>query len=179
MRINGFLKNTRIVFLVFFLLLLSASCEWRNAMKMAERMKQQSISLPYDQGGDVSFGENDYKLVVYIDSLECSSCFVQHLFLYDNLYKSLASRCDLVMILFPSANELSKVRHMLSLENHSYPIIVDETGCFERLNPGLPSDIRFHSFLLGKDNRPLVIGDPVKYPSILRLIRKTIYNETN
>ena len=91
---------------------------------------------------------------------------------------SLPPQCELVMILSPSANELSVVRHVISLEHHSYPIIVDETGFFERLNPGLPSDNRFHSFL-DKDNKPLIIGDPVNYPSVLRLIRKTIYNETN
>lgn len=180
MPIKGYLKNTRIIFfLVFFLSLLSPSCEWRNAVKMMERMKQKTISIPYERADNGPLGEKDYKLVVYVDSLECTSCFVQHLFLYDNLNISLPPQCELVMILSPSANELSVVRHVISLEHHSYPIIVDETGFFERLNPDLPSDNRFHSFLLDKDNKPLIIGDPVNYPSVLRLIRKTIYNETN
>ena len=66
------------------------------------------------------------------------------------------------------------VTHLLSLHQYTFTVLLDENHLFERENPGLPGDARYHAFLLDKYNRPLVVGNPIVYPALLKIIEKQL-----
>jgi hypothetical protein len=40
-------------------------------------------------------------------------------------------------------------------------VFYDPDGSFERLNPHLPANEQFHTFLLNEDNKVILVGNPV------------------
>jgi len=47
-------------------------------------------------------------------------------------------------------------------------------GSFERLNPHLPKDERFHTFLLDENNKVILVGYPVNNPKLKELYLKEL-----
>lgn len=165
-------RRNYFVLLVFFgFVVLLQSCEKWGICRKVEMLKRQVIHIPSEAFNTLSNDTKEYKLLVYVDSCECSSCFVEHIFLYRNVYAQIADQCDMLVVLSPSEKDRARTRHLLSIQRLPFPVWIDVKESFMKENPELPSDSRFHSFLLDKQNRPVVIGDPVKYPPILELIK--------
>jgi len=51
---------------------------------------------------------------------------------------------------------------------------IDDRHLFPAANPGIPTDIRFHVFLLDKNNRVTLIGSPLHNESLWNLYKQTI-----
>lgn len=66
---------------------------------------------------------------------------------------------------------------MLKRENFNAPVWIDRMNAFYNLNH-FPSDERFQTFLLDKDNRVLAVGNPIHNPKIKELYLKIIWGET-
>lgn len=62
----------------------------------------------------------------------------------------------------------------LELFGPSYPALIDENGLFPAANPHIPADSRFHTFLLDKNGKVILIGDPVNNPPLWELYKSTI-----
>lgn len=55
-----------------------------------------------------------------------------------------------------------------------HPVYLDTAGLFERSNPGLPTNPVFHTFLLDKENRVVLVGSPIGNPKMWELYKSTI-----
>ena len=60
--------------------------------------------------------------------------------------------------------------------NYPYALYVDIDGSFEKANPGLPDDKRFHSFLLDRDGHPVFIGNPAASEQLWMLFKEVLAN---
>lgn len=163
-------------FFVFFLLF---GCQSTDKNRVAGLMKEwegREILFPKDmhmvQVGDSLRNarfEGNYKIIVYVDTNGCFSCKL-HLMEWDDFITEL----DTVPALFYFAPRSTKEVKAILKENLFYrPVCIDEKDSLHILNR-FPKDIRFHTFLLDRDNRVKAIGNPITNPKIKELYLKVI-----
>lgn len=114
-------------------------------------------------------------LITFIDENECSDCRLSHLFEYDGLFQlSYDSNAFQFLIIFsPSENEKESVLEKLFESNYTFPILFDSYAEFKTLNH-IPSDLRFHTFLIDKDKHPIMVGSPLINKRVEALFFKLI-----
>ena len=117
-------------------------------------------------------------MVVYYDSTVCNMCQISHLYDQVQLYElmSFSKDCEIVTIFSPVQEEYDIVMAELMRIDFPYPIYLDFNKSFEKANPGLPDDKRFHSFLLDRDGHPVFIGNPTANEQLWVLFREVLAN---
>lgn len=102
------------------------------------------------------------KLIVYIDSTECSTCQISHFWEYQDVF-DLSSQTGLfdVMILMWDTNfESIPIERYLCDQNLAIPVYVDKSRRFLSDNPVIPDDARMHCLLVDGTGRPKFVGNP-------------------
>ena len=157
-----------ILALIVFILACS-SCDSMRTRRMSRCAITFPDSLEFVVGGmaGVRHWENvsqTYRQVILVDSFECSFCRVQKLQRYRDLFKEAVeeSKFDLVVILSPKREDASSLREFLLAHDFTLPVYLDPDHLFLDMNPCIPSDARFHSFLLDSSGHPVYVGDPLK-----------------
>lgn len=121
----------------------------------------------------------DYKIFVYIDSVGCSSCKLQ-LPEWKNFITQLDSITDkdiqFIFILHPK--EIREIKIQAKLNKFNYPLYFDKNNDFDKLNK-FPSDISLQTFLLDKNNKVILLGNPVQNPKMKELYINKILNKKN
>ena len=153
--------------------------EKKEVLELVKEWNGKEILFPTESfttvlGKDTFMMEEnpEYKVVVYTDSVGCTSCKLQlHRWMelmheVDSLAKGRVS--FLFYFYSERKNESNDIFHRF---NFVYPVYWDEKNEFYRLNR-FPSDITFQTFLLDKNNKIIAIGNPVHNPKI-----KDLYNE--
>ncbi len=149
--------------------------EWNG-----KEIKFPSRSVFTIQGKDtveVEFGNADYKVVTYIDSVGCTSCKLQL-----PRWKKLVEEVDSLtggsvpFLFYFHPKDMKELRYYTRRDDFTYPVCFDEKDELNRLNR-FPSDMIFQTFLLDKDNRVVAMGNPVLNPKIKDLYLGIIKGE--
>ena len=115
---------------------------------------------------DFPFRDAEYKVVSYVDSIGCVSCKLQlanwAAFIHE--VDSLTNR-SVPFILCMDMPDVGEMRRIVKKFDFQYPVFLDEMGTFYALNH-FPVDMSFQTFLLDKDNKVVVIGNPIHNPLI-------------
>ena len=64
--------------------------------------------------------------------------------------------------------DMKEMRYLLRRDSFTYPVCIDGKDELNRLNK-FPADMAFQTFLLDKDNKVVVIGNPVHNPKVKEL----------
>ena len=126
---------------------------------------------------DFEFGNADYKLVTYIDSVGCTSCKLQL-----TRWKKLVAEVDSLtngnvpFLFYFHPKDMKELRYLTRRDNFTHPVCFDEKDELNRLNR-FPSDMTFQTFLLDKDNKVVAMGNPVLNPKIKDLYLGVIKGE--
>ena len=124
------------------------------------------------QGKDtvnVEFGNADYKVVTYIDSVGCTSCKLQL-----PQWKKLVAEVDsltggsIPFLFYFHPKDRKELRYLTRRDDFTYPVCFDEQDELNRLNQ-FPTDMTFQTFLLDKDNKVIAMGNPVHNPKVKEL----------
>lgn len=123
---------------------------------------------------DYPFQEAQNKVLIYIDSVGCTSCKLQlsrwkELMMYTD---SLTNEAVSYVFIFQSSN-IEEVASIIKTSHFDHPVYLDRNADFFKLNT-LPDNSIFHTFLLDKNNKVLVIGNPIINPTIKDLYIKEI-----
>ena len=115
------------------------------------------------------------KVLLYADSSGCVNCKLK---LYNwkpfiSEVTNIVSNNGIVFCFIFQPKTMAQIERMLKDNGFSYPVCIDRTDEFNRLNH-LPTDERFHCFLLDENNRVILIGNPVQNPKIKDLYIRTI-----
>lgn len=118
---------------------------------------------------DFEFGNADYKVVTYIDSVGCTSCKLQ-LPRWKELVKEVDSLTggSVPFLFYFHPKDMKELRYLTRRDGFEYPVCFDGKDELNRLNR-FPADITFQTFLLDKDNKVVAIGNPVLNPKIREL----------
>ena len=174
--------------LVILLVMLFISCSNRGTLKEELKVLQsKSIIIPTDAKMTVfgrdsiipSFMGSELKLIVYSDSIVCSPCAIEYMYLWEDFFEYAEghnNRLKYYFIFTPKKNDDYSVRFALKKSKFYYPVILDSKGEFAKLNPHLPKNKVLHTFLLDKDNNVVLVGSPLNNPKIETLFKTTVDN---
>ena len=163
-------------------LILLPSCARQELKREMKRFMASEIVLPAEmeksQGGTfVPVRREELsgpKMIVFIDSTECSSCRLSKLMVYDSVERLSREGGNFRFVVLISAkkSESAKVRDLLLHSEISFPVYLDTEHDFRRLNPSIPDDVRFHSFFLDGSGHPVFIGNPAGSARMMSLLEK-------
>lgn len=163
----------------FVSMMISFSCNSRlNKEKEIEnlimRWEGRTIQFPKSSvfsifGRDTilsNYLDSDYKVVIYADNLGCINCKLKL-----SAWKKMISEfnkisdCKISFLFYLYPNYKEEIIDILKQNNFNYPVCLDLDNTFYKLN-NLPSDEKFHVFLLNKADNVLLIGNPVNNSKI-------------
>ena len=118
---------------------------------------------------DFEFGNADYKVVTYVDSMGCTSCKLQ-LPRWKKLVAEVDSLTDgrVPFLFYFHPKDMKELRYLTRRDDFTYPVCFDEKDELNRLNQ-FPTDMTFQTFLLDKDNKVVAMGNPVLNPKVKEL----------
>ena len=117
---------------------------------------------------------SDYKVLVFVDSIGCKSCKLQLSRWKEFIrYTDSISQKNIPFLFFFQFDDQWEIHSLLIRENFDKPICLDRSDSLNQLNH-FPKDIRFQVFLLDKNNKVVVIGNPVHNPNVKELYLEEI-----
>ena len=169
----------------YLLILLLYSCSNNKLITEVNQFIGQQIIMSQDwdviwQGRDTVFTdvmEVPIKMVVWYDSVVCASCEVNKLFSWKEIIvsaDSLAQWFSIIYLFTPKIKDLSFVKATLKSNLFDYPVFIDKNATFVKQNPKIPQNMQLHTFLLDKDNKVVVVGNPLHNPALWKLYKKII-----
>lgn len=176
--------------LTFFMILCLAttglaSCRKFETRRMLRKMMGSTVVLPEKvlcvQNGEVFPMPEELrskpKLIVFVDSTECSTCRIDNFIRYGSLFdKSRETGLFSIMLLLTvKSAKYHDIEKHLVLSKFPYPIYLDIENCFRKDNPFIPDNTSMHALSVDSNNRVLLIGDPIYNESIMEMFQH-IYN---
>lgn len=176
--------NKYAIIFIFFLFL-SISCKEPDKERLTQLVSEwqgKEILFPKNPVFTVFSGDTvDYqispsghKVLVYVDSLGCTSCKLQL-----DRWKQLISYTDSVtngtvpFLFFFHAKDYREIRYLLKRDGFDYPVCFDKGDSLNKLNQ-FPSEMTFQTFLLNGKNEVEVIGNPIHNLAVKELYLKQI-----
>ena len=176
-------KNGKALFLIVFFFI--AACRPNDKLQQLKAevvaFERQQIVIPSGlvcvKSGQVlsEWGLEDIPhFVYYFDSTECVGCRLQHVINLSPLFQedSYGEKYDVIPIFAPKVEDRDKILQEAKYALHDYSLYLDLDGRFLKENPRMPSDSRFHCFLLNREGNPIFVGDPAANPKMRRLFSK-------
>ena len=123
---------------------------------------------------DYQIPQSDYKILVYVDSIGCTSCKLQ-LPKWKELieYTDSMTQREVPFLFFFHPKDNKEIRYLLKRESFNLPVCIDREDLLNKLNK-FPADMTFQTFLLDKNNKVAVLGNPVHNTAIKDLYLKQI-----
>lgn len=83
--------------------------------------------------------------------------------------------CAVMVILAPTTDEqFAAADAMCGMYDRPDLLLWDSTAAFVRANPVVPQNEHYHTFLLDRDDRVVLVGSPVGNPRMWELYKRTI-----
>ena len=167
------------------LLLCCLSCERfrqeRKATEMVRKWVGKEIvfpdSLPVKiQGRDTlcpDWSDQPYKIVVYIDSAECTDCNLRFYEWSKLIRETQEARLPVAFIFIAHMKDYAELEILAKRDRFTYPIWYDRHHEFGKRNH-LPDDPKYQTLLLDEQNRVVLIGRPQRNPSLWQVYKKEI-----
>lgn len=128
------------------------------------------------QGRDTVFAGTDApcKVLVYIDSTGCTSCRlgIDRWKMWMAEYEQEVTEKVEFLFYFQPKSE-RELRILLKRDRFEHPVYIDVAGELNRINQ-FPKNEQYHCFLLDRDNRVLLVGNPTRNRAVGKLYKKVI-----
>lgn len=163
------------IILSFLLVCCLSACDnhKKKAVENVKRMQSTPITLSFnkmvcwseDYLGTIDLCKGaKLKLVHYIDSAQCTTCYLQSVVQDDNLLRiEKASRNQFINVFVIEPGERRKKILQSDYKHGLLPklVFVDTAHVFVKENSNIPEEIIYHTFLLDENDRVLLVGNPL------------------
>jgi len=176
------MKKRLYILLLLSLLIACQENKKEQFARLVQEWQGKEIVFPQDMAFtrfvtepvDYRIPDAEYKVLVYVDSVGCTSCKLQ-LPKWQKLIAHIdsATNSNIPFIFVFQSKDDRELRYILKRDNFDRPICIDRNNRFDELNQ-FPQDITFQTFLLDKDNKVKVIGNPVHNLAVRDLYLKQI-----
>ena len=123
---------------------------------------------------DFQIPQSEYKVLVYIDSTGCTSCKLQlHKWKEFIKYTDSVTQEKVPFLFFFHSKDYKEIRYLLKRDGFDHPVCIDLEDKLNKLNK-FPADMTFQTFLLNKNNRVTVLGNPINNTAVRDLYIKQI-----
>lgn len=117
------------------------------------------------------------KLIFYYNNQGCNACKISHIYDLQKLFDMNDSELfDILIIVAPEVQQYEDVITQVKYQRHNFPIYIDKKNEFISINSKLPNDSRYHTFLLDKNNRIILIGNPMYSTEMWNLFKTALDN---
>jgi len=181
------MRRTVVLIILGFLLTACGPFALKHKMEavMSSKIVLPDNMLKVYQGNTYPAGDSldsDLKLIIYVDSLRCSSCFISNIEIFDELFDMQKKHNGVYtpIIMFGS-NRIDglTVPHMLEEMRLAFPVYLDPKNEFLEANPSLAKDQRLHSVLVDGRGKPVMIGNPIDSPKLKGLFEEYLQTISN
>ena len=162
--------------IIWSLLLSNISCN-PHVEPSAELRELSGATLSLPEGCRESGGLRT-RILFYVDAEGCTSCRLRATLQWytQNRHELLSmDSCSVIVVLAPTTAEQRSVATVFC-EMYDKPDVMvwDSAMVFVRSNPAVPDNSDYHTFLLDRDNRVVLVGSPVGNPKMWELYKSTI-----
>jgi hypothetical protein len=146
--------------------------EWNNKEIV---FPQNTVFTIYaEDTADYKIPESEYKVVVYTDSMSCAGCTLQGAMWKDFIrYIDSATDNSVPFLFFFNPKRENDLADVLKFAELDIPVCMDINDEFNKLNK-FPNDLRFKTFLLNRQNRVVIVGNPIYNQTLEDLYIKQI-----
>ena len=166
-------------------LLLVGCDKFASVETKISRMKEKPIILPLDSMDvwtpheriSIDASKSKYKMIVYLDTTNCSSCALKHMFVWNDFLQYSEEHDDIldfVFIVEARRGEDKSLKDMMYMTTLKHSIYIDNNQVFTRNNPSVPSETMFHTMLLNKNINVILVGDPCKNEKIEKKLMQIV-----
>lgn len=175
-----------LIAIIGFVLSSVLSCD-KESSYIKEQMYQlhsRSIIIPYNSMLRLSDETSKYysqpslpklRIIIFSDSNSCSECLLHSMSEW-NIFLDLERDNQLGMTFifdYPKQN----IKSFLSLIKGSgleHCVYVDTASCFLKVNPHIPDNPMFHTFMIDRNDSVVVVGDPARNMKVRELMYRII-----
>jgi hypothetical protein len=156
-----------------------------NATKIVREWTGKEIKFPAtlsctSMGKDttcIDLHNNNYKILLYIDSIGCSSCKMQQLISWKKLMNEFDTafirKPEFVFIFQPKKRDEKALQSIFRQHGFLHPVFIDKNDEIDKIN-NFPLNPEYQCFLLDKDNKVLLVGNPATVSGIWLLVKRII-----
>ena len=184
MKIIGFFSN---VIGILSIVILLYSCGHSGEHKVLSNIVGNTILLPCNNmlcavNGRIIESDSLYtpkpeliKFVIYFSETDCTSCAIKNLNIWQDIVNDLKNRgVDFIFIFANTYNtEEVLIESKLNLDHHIY---LDQYNMFNKQNYTLLNSSKYNVFLLDRNNKIILLGNPIYNPDLKSLYMNTINN---
>ncbi|MDR0423817.1 MAG: hypothetical protein LBH46_04520 [Rickettsiales bacterium] len=176
------------IFSIFIILLCFSSCTKNgtkeHARKIVVEWTGKEVRFPKElsctsMGKDttcIDLQNDNYKILLYVDSLGCTSCRLK-LAEWKKIMKEADSvfsrKPEFVFFFQPKKKDEKELQFIFKQNSFRHPVFIDKQNEINKLN-SFPSQTEYQCFLLDKDNKVLIVGNPSLNSGIWTLFKKVI-----
>ena len=180
----------RLLTLCIFCTGIFASCKRGELEKEIRGFVGKEIVFPNTMTSTVNgkdslidgFLDDNLKLVVFYDSLACSSCRLSRMAEWQEIInhsRGMRGKFNVVFVFSPLQSKYDELRVSLLSNPIDYPVFIDTRNDFIHLNKFISDNTMLHTFLLDGKNRVISVGNPVKNERLWNLYKKRIIELAN
>lgn len=191
-------NNGKFIGVIFFVIVfLVAACGFPqrdtryDVEEKIERMRSTAIVIPFermicwstDSIVEISpWRKAKLKMVHYVDSATCSTCYLQKAAtneMLSHLEKVTNGVFYNVFIINPP-NSKARKRIENDFNEKAIPstIFVDSANVFTQMNPNIPKESIYHTFLLDENNKVILVGNSIFNNQIEDMLLAVIKDKT-
>lgn len=161
-------------------ILLSAICslicacnsQKKELQEKCEKLQSKEIEIPYEQmvcwtsdsiKAISPWNRAKLKMIHYVDSAACSTCYLNKIAKNEQLFRmEKFSNNEFYNIFIINPSNKAKKRLEMDFNDKLIPqtIFVDSANVFTEVNPNIPSESMYHTFLLDENNKVILVGNP-------------------
>ncbi|MBR4973945.1 MAG: hypothetical protein IKY60_00005 [Bacteroidales bacterium] len=178
-------SHPRLIIYISIVMYIISSCnsEHRKIRQTLRNFSKLEISIPDNiqciYNKTISAIKVDtmhsYKFIIFYDWNECSSCKLSAIKELIPIYKTAyQNNCSVIMIFSPHQTYAESLISEVFYQNIEIPIYIDTENTFKLINPEIPSDPRFHYFLIDDKHHPIFIGNPISNKELWDLFTETL-----
>lgn len=145
-------------------------------------MQSSKVTIDEDSilcvNGESIFIEHtpQFRLVVYVDSSECSSCSINQLKYWQSFMSKYNSQSNIQLLILLEAKkgEIPSIEGDIASAELNNIIFIDSNFVFRRQNPQIPPNSMYHTFLLNEMDSVVLVGNPLRNGRVEKMFEKII-----
>ena len=161
-----------LLFIMGCCLLAACNSQKRGLEEKIEKLQSKAIEMPYERMACWAsdsikaispWNKAKLKLVHYVDSVTCSTCYLHKIAANELLFRmEKLSNNEFYNIFIINPDNKAKKRLEMDFNDKLIPqtIFVDSANVFTEVNPNIPSESMYHTFLLDENNKVILVGNP-------------------